>query len=585
MFVDAVGYSSRVERAPEQTRLQIGQHFDLLKQLTASNQGRVVDQAGDELFTEFVSVQDALATAAAFQSAVAQADVDRPVSERMRFRCGLAYGDILREGEQISGPKVNIAARLQALAEPGSINIDDDAHREIINSYGEEQGAAFIDLGFRILKNISSPVRVWRVREQGETMGTPSQELADLLEGKNDESTRRAIAVLPFDVLPPDAEQAYLGAGFAADLTDGLSRSQWLRVISARSSVHYADPAYTNQQIGEELGARYLVRGSAQIAGSKIRLSANLLDCTDGRIVWSDKYDRELDNIFDLQDEMTARIVGMIEPEFLRHEAQLAASGRARNVDAWDLLMRSRWHFWRGSKKQILAALSCAEKAFQLDEQDSDVLAQLSFCHMSVVWMGLAENPVKQSGLALKYANDAVALDDKNSNTYFTLGSALSIIGEMNKALEAEHRALELNPSNAGALGEVARISAFLGQTDTTRKTAVRAMDLSPSDPHLALWVRSLAIASFVDKDYDTAARFAAEAASKRPDWFFNYALLAACYAQAGKLDLAKQAMVDSSHLLSVYPPAALKAGHPFAREEDFDRFISGLRLAGWDQG
>jgi len=585
LFVDAVGYSSRIERAPEKTREQIGQHFSTLKALITSHNGREVDQAGDELFCEFETVQDALATAIAFQAAVAKADANRPIVERMRFRCGLAYGDILRTGEQISGPKVNIAARLQALAEPGSINVDDDAYRAVIHDVDGETSHAFVDLGFRILKNISVPVRVWRVRENGETVVMPSRELAETLDTGSEENNRRAIAVLPFDVIPADVEQAYLGAGLAGDLTESLSRSHWLRVISSRSSVNYGDLGYSDKQVGAELGVQYLVRGSVRISGPNMRLSASLLDCQDGKVVWSDKYDRTMENLFELQDELTTLIVGMVEPEFLRHEAQLAASGKARNVDAWDLLMRSRWHFWRGSGRQILAALSCAEKAFQLDEWDSDILAQLSFCHMSVAWMGLSDEPSIQANLALHYAQKAVALDDTNSNAHFTLGSALSVVGEMDKALAAEHRALELNPSNAGGLGEVARLSAFRGDTDSARKAALSAIALSPSDPHLSLWVRSLALAAFVEGDYEAAARFAAEAASKRPDWFFNYALLAACHAHAGNMEAARLAMQDSNRLLPVYRLAALKAGHPFSKSEDLDRFISGLRLAGWDEG
>ncbi|MEL6966094.1 MAG: tetratricopeptide repeat protein [Pseudomonadota bacterium] len=579
MFIDAVGYSKRVERAPERTRAQIAEHFTKLRQLIADHGGRVLDQAGDEIFSEYTTAHDALMVAVAFQSYVAAADADRPVSHRMRYRCGLSFGDILRDGERISGPKVNIAARIQSLAEPGTINMEADAHRELQNL----PGLSFVDLGFRILKNISTPVRVWRLREDGETLGSPTEELAEAKpSGVSDGQTRPGLAVLPFDIRPADAEQSYFGAGLATDLSDALSRSSWLKVISARSSGNYGDEAYTDQQIGEELGVRYLVRGSIQIAGPRIRVSASLTETSGGAIVWSDRFDRTLDDIFELQDELTGLIAGMVEPEFLRHEAQRAASGKARNVDAWDLLMRSRWHFWRGSRRQILAALSCAEKAYQLDEYDSEILAQLSFCNMSVVWMGLAEDPVKQSQLALRYAQDAVKLDDQNSNAHFTLGSALSILGDMERAVASEKRALELSPSNAGARGELARLNAFLGNTDEARDAALRAIELSPADPHLSLWIRSLSLAAFVDGDYASAARFAAEAASKRPDWFFNYALLASCHALAGNMEAARQAMRDSAHLLSVYPWAALKAGHPFVDKADLERFTSGLSMAGW---
>lgn len=591
VFVDAVGYSTRIEKEPEKTRHRLKQAFSNLISLVENAGGRVIDTAGDGLFAEFADVGPALHCIKSFQNTVALENEPVPIDHRMRFRCGIAYGDVMQEEHLISGPPVNIAARLQQLAEPGTTNVDDEAHRQIES----EPGLFFADIGFRILKGLSNPVRVWRVIDDvddGPFMA--SAELADEYKSISDDpeswiADARGIAVLPFEVPPgksmEDEEDAYMALGLASDIADGMAKSHWLKVISPRSSMNYSDERYADNEIAKELGVRYLVKGRVRVAGETVRISASLIDCSSGHTFWSENYDRRDKSIFDIQDEIAHLIIAKIEPEFLRHESERAADNRPRNVNAWDLLMRARWHFWRGTAKHVKMALGCGEKALLLDPDNAQTLALLSFCHMTEVWAGLSSDPKFQTEEALRFARLAVNLDETNPNAHFTMGTALSLVGEVAQAIAAERRALELNPNFVGAMGELARLLAFDGRAEEARRAALKAIEISPSDPHISLFVRSLAIASFIEEDYSGAANFAIEATAKRPDWFFHHAMVASCQALAGNMGAAKLAMAECMRLLPNYPISVLKTGHPFTDPEHMDRFLEGLHLAGWQEG
>ena len=589
VFFDAVGSSTQIEIEPEKVRRKLKLFFKELDCLIQQQGGRVIDLAGDGLFAEFPEVAPATRVAQRFHSHVSQMNQPVPIDHRMRFRCGIAYGKVLQEEHLISGPTVNIAARLQQMAEPGITNIDDLAHDQVIAL----DEIFFDDIGFRILKGISNPVRVWRVvDDQADTLSASSRLAAEYqgtaADADNWEIDARGIAVLPFEIPAgknfADEDDAYMALGMASDIAEGLSRSHWLKVISHRSSMNYSDKKYQDVEIARELQVRFLLKGAIRVAGDAMRISAKLVDCATAQTVWSQNYDRSRRSIFEIQDEITNLIVVNIEPEFLHYEEERAANNRPRNINAWEMLMRARWHFWRGTAKHVDLALACGEKALQLEPESAQTLALLSFCYMSQVWTGFSKEPALQTSEALRFARNAVNLDDTNANAHFTLGTALSLAGEIRSAIAAEHRALELNPNLVAALGELARLLAFDGKAERARRAALRAIELSPSDPHISLFVRSLAIASFIEGEYEAATNFAVEATAKRPDWFFHHAMVASCAALAGQDDDARQAMAECRRLLPVYPLKVLITGHPFSNSEHMNQFLHGLQLAGWQE-
>ena len=589
VFFDAVGYSTQIENQHEQTRRKLRDCFDMFAELIDGHGGRVIDKAGDGMFAEFPEVSQALQVAHQFHNHVSNLNSATPIDHRMRFRCGMAYGEVMQEEHLISGPTVNIAARLQQLAEPGTTNIDERARDQV----KDDPVFQFTDVGFRILKGLSNPVRIWRVLDEETMVHSASSRLAAEYRvgqpmAEEDDRDPRGLAVLPFTIPPGkdfgEEEDAYMALGLACDIADELSHSHWIKVISPRTSMNYSDEQYQDADIARELKVRYLLKGSVRFAGEAVRISALLVDCVTSEIVWTEKYDRRKASVFEIMDEITNLIVVNIEPEFLRHESQRAAASNPRNVNSWELLMRARWHFWRGTAKHVNLALACAEKALQLEPDSAQTLALLSFCHMSQVWTGLSQDPVFQSKEALRFARLAVNLDDTNPNAHFTLGTALSLSGDVRAAIAAERRALELNSNFVFALGELARLLAFDGKSEEARRTALKAIELSPSDPHISLFVRSLAVASFVDGDYAAAAELALEATAKRPDWFFHHAMVASACGLAGQMEDAKQAMAECRSLLPDYPLTVLKTGHPFTEQKHMDAFLHGLRLAGWDE-
>ncbi len=586
VFLDAVGYSSSIETSTLKTRQRLSSLFTELEERIIRSGGRVIDKAGDGLFAEFSNVAPALHCVSEFHDQVDDQNSDYPIDRRMKFRCGVAYGKVLQEEHLISGTTVNIAARLQQLAEPGATNVDGEARKQV----EELDSFSFVDLKFRILKGISNPVRIWRLLhhdDEGRFEASSALAAEYKVESTDDwVANARGVAVLPFEVPPNNSlvkeDDEYLALGMASDIANGLSRSNWLKVISPRSSMNYSDATYQNNDIARELGVRYLLKGLIREAGETVRISASLIDCETGHTVWSESYDRREMSIFDIQDEITDLIVAKIEPEFLRHESERAANNRPRDVNAWDLLMRARWHFWRGTAPHIKLALGNAEKALQLEPDSAQTMALLSFCHMTQVWTGLSTDSAFQLKEALRFANQAVNLDEMNHDAHFTLGTALSLVGKIGPAIAAERRALELNPNCAGALGEYGRLLAFSGKAEEARRVVLKAIELSPSDPHISLFVRSLGIAAFIDGDYKKAAGFASEAAAKRPDWFFHHAFVAVCEVLAGNKDAAYQAMAEGRRQIPNYPLEVLKYGHPFTHKEHMDRFLEGLRLSGW---
>lgn len=395
--------------------------------------------------------------------------------------------------------------------------------------------------------------------------------------------SRPSIAVLPFANLSGDSDQEYFADGLAEDIIASLARSSWLFVIARNSSFTYRQSKLSFGAICRELGVRYLVAGSVRRAGDKLRVSAELVDGARGETAWADRFDRSLDDLFAVQDEISSTIAGTIEPVFLRREETRAVNHTPRDIQHWDLLMRARWNFWRSTAPNNNEARRLLEQALTIKPNDSASLALLSFTYMSDAWRGRTDDPGRLIREANRLAMEAVRNDDHDSYAHFTLGTALSCINKLEPAMSEQRRALDLYPNFAAAAGELGRLLAFSGRYDEAMEQVRRAIQCSPSDPHLSLWLRSQALACFVSGHMDEAVHHAIEAVSKRPDWFFNYHLLAACHAAAGDLPRAREAMDEARRMMPVYNMLTMKIGHPFADPAHLERFVVALRLAGWE--
>jgi len=586
VFSDAVGYARMVGRDQDSTLALVRRHHDALFRLVAEHGGRVVNNRGDGTLLEFPASLQALACAVAFQEAVQRHNAGLPADRRISFRVGVHFGEIVLDPDTIVGDSVNIAARLEQLAEPGAINVSDQVRAEVSGRLPIE----FVDLGIREMKNIRHPVHVWRValdtdRHQpaavagrsGGDAAWAGEEVATTMTGD-----KPAIAVLPFTSLNDDKDQEYFADGVAEDIVTRLTRSPWLFVVASNSSFQYRGANLDSKLVCGELGVRYLVQGSVRRRGAKLRVAAQLIDGVTGESLWAERYDRALDDIFDVQDEIATTVVATIEPVFLRREEERSVRAGPRDLQHWDLIMRARWHFWRTSRQHNRDAQQLLEQALALRPDHATTLALLAFSYFVEVWSGWAKSPKDTIAEAHRLAMKAVKIDDGDSYAHFTLGTAISCLGRLDLAIAEQRRALDLHPTFAAAAGELGRYLAFSGQCDEALVQARRALAASPRDPHASLWLRTMALACFVAGRRPEAVQHAADAVAKRPDWFFNHYLLAACHAEAGDIVQARVALAEGQRQIPDYSLPTLKIGHPFVDQRHLDRFVGALRTAGW---
>ncbi len=395
-------------------------------------------------------------------------------------------------------------------------------------------------------------------------------------------SSRRTIAVLPFVNLNQDPEQEYFSDGLAEDIISHLTRSPWLLVVSRNSSFGYRNSSLGNEAIGAALGARYLVQGTVRLAANTLRMTAELIDAQSMETLWSDRYDRPLADMFAIQMQVANHIVSAIEPIYLHREERVAADVAHQDLQHWDLLMRARWHFWRTTPEHVVKAQAYLQQALERQPNDSPSLALLAFTHLAKLWGAWAKDPRATVAEANRCALMAVRNDERDAFAHFTLGTALSCAGQMDAAIAELECALKLYPQAAAAAGELGRLLVFSGRTDEAEEFILQAIDASPHDPHLSLWIRSRAIACFIEERYTDAVRYAREATAKRSDWYFNHLLLAACLTaagdEAGGRDSLTRALSGRDYTLQSFT-----FGHPFVHAAHHERFLTALKQAGWE--
>lgn len=387
-----------------------------------------------------------------------------------------------------------------------------------------------------------------------------------------------SIAVLPFTNLSGDPGQDYVAEGLAADIEAALTRSPWLFVVSGTGAGRLRE--LSAGEAARQLGVAYLVRGTVRRSDSQLRVNAEMLN--GDSVVWAERYDRPLADLFAVQDDISLAVVSTIEPLFLKNEEQTASRAASRDLQHWDLLMRARWHYWRSSLKDITEAKRLFQQALALRPDDSNTLSLLAFSLATEVWSGWSADPKASAVEARRLAMRAVAIDERDAFAHFALGVALLSFAELDRAIDEQRRAVDLYPQFAAASAELGRLLAYRGQSEEGERHIRRAMACCPTDPRKSLWVFSLGIACVVDSRWADGAAHARAAIGLRPDWFFNHQLLAACSAMHGDQSTARAAAAEAMRLAPRLTIAALRAGNPFARPTDRDRYEQALHEAGW---
>src|SRR5215510_1843883 len=533
MAGDIAGYSRLMGADEEGTLRQLkGHRKELVDPKITEHRGRIVKTTGDGMLVEFVSVVDAVRCAVDIQRRMLARNADVPTDRCIQFRIGINVGDIIIDGDDIFGDGVNIAARLEALADPGGIMISGIVHDQVRDKLSFD----FDDMGEQTVKNITRPVGVHRVQlgehsprtQSSATVGKPDSAISD----------RPSIAVLPFANLSGDPEQEYFADGISEDIITGLSKLRWFFVIARNSSFAYKGKAVDVKRAARELGVRYILEGSVRRVGNRVRITTQLVDASTGNHVWADRHDGDLTDIFALQDEITRKVVAAIEPRLLEAEGTRALTRAPADLDAWELVARASSIFWRMTLADSEAAIALYREAVRQHESYAPAHSMLAVALLMsgfVGWTSMSTNVKEAADLATR----AAELDGNDPWAHLALGQLATMRKQTETAVHAFQRALELNPNFAAAHGFLGYALALDGQSEPAMEHLTQALSLSPHDPQNIVFMIGLGLAHYQAGRYNETVKYSRNVAQQRPEHFGAHRQLCASLAQAGRADEA----------------------------------------------
>jgi TolB-like protein/class 3 adenylate cyclase/tetratricopeptide (TPR) repeat protein len=572
---DVAGYSRLMGLDEIGTARTLREHRKVTDALVVKHGGRLVKTTGDGVLLEFSSVVDAVECAVAVQAVMAERNEVVPGDRRMLFRIGINLGDILIEGDDILGDGVNLAARLEGIAEPGGICISSSAYDQVRGKVAVE----FVDLGEQNLKNIARPVRAYAVMDNvpGITTHHPYGKVSLPL------PDRPSIAVLPFQNMSGDPEQEYFADGMVEDIITALSRFKLLFVIARNSSFTYKGKTVDIRQVGRELGVRYVLEGSVRKAGSKVRITGQLIDAATGVHLWADHFDGGLEDVFDLQDQITANVVGAIAPRLQQLEIERSKHKPTESLDAYDYYLRGIALYAEFARATTDEALRLLSRAIELDPDFAPAYAAAARCYSIRKSFGWMVDPAQETADANRLARIAVKLGADDAFVLGASGFAIAyVVGDAEAGAAYIDRALSLNPDLAPVCGVAGWVSIRLGKPDIGIAQVARAMRLSPLDPSLVHWQTWTAAAHFFAGRDEDAISWAKAILIEHPD---NPHALGVLAASLALLERTEEAQKVVAQIRQVYPMSRasiiVASGMQLQRPQDRDRFAEGMRLAG----
>jgi adenylate cyclase len=563
LAADVAGYSRLIETDEEATLSRLKTHrTETIDPKIGAHRGRIVKTTGDGFLVEFASVVDALRCAVEMQAALAESNAVVPPDRRIDFRIGINAGDIVVEDGDIFGDVVNIAARLESLAEPGGICVSRVVHDQV----RDKLNVAFEDMGEQPVRNIARPIHVWRVRLGASPAVRVSLALPD----------KPSIAVLPFANLSGDPEQEYFADGMVEEIITALSRIRWLFVIARNSSFTYKGQAVDVKQVGRELGVRYTLEGSVRKAGQRVRITAQLIDTITSMHLWADRFDGSLEDVFDLQDKVASSVAGIIEPALEVAEMGKSVQRPTKDLTAYDFYLRALASFWVMSKQGVIDAHALFEQAIRLDPHYGQALSWAAVCQLRFHLDGWTDQPETANRDGRRLAHEALQAAGDDPATIANAAYALGYFGEDIDAMTVLiDRALTLNPSFARGWFLSAYLRLMAGQPDLAIVHLETSLRLSPRNP---VGGRSilLGIANLFNRRFEDAAVNLMVAIQEWPGMTLAYRCLASSYAHLGRLDEAHEIIDRLRANTSIVVPSYL----PWRNPEHRELFLSGLRLA-----
>src|SRR5258708_3478063 len=574
LAADVAGYS-RLMGADEEGTLAALKELrrGLADPKIKEHRGRIVKTTGDGLLVEFASVVDAVRCAVEVQHEMAERNVGVPDERRIQFRIGINLGDIIKDGRDIYGDGVNVAARLEALAEPGGICVN----RVVRDQVRDKLDFAFEDAGEQRVKNIARPLRVYHVRP-----GQVADEEMSAAQSPLALPDKPSLAVLTFTNMSGDPEQEFVSHGVAEDVSTALSRYPSLFVIARNSSFTYKGRAVDVRQVGRELGVRYVLEGSVRKAGNRIRVTAQLVEAGTSNHVWAERYDPDLADIFAVQDEITEALTPAWPPAIADAELRRAMRKPPGSLDAWAAYQRGLWHLSKATADDGATAEKFFEQAIDLDPSFGGGYSALALCQLqaAAVYQKLDLASAQRSAEAL--ARRAVALDGADAEARSCLGRALQQRGEAEGALAEIERALSMSPNLAIAHGDRGATLIFAGRPKegiTALETCIR---LDPRDPYLAVRLLHLACGRYFCGEYEALIEAAKRLIRSYPDFPMIYRWSAAALGQLKRTAEAKEALEKAVSRAPAAFDMYVRNRAPWFRPEDHAHLVEGLRKAGW---
>ncbi len=569
LAADVVGYSRMMGADEEATARTFKSYRQAIGRLIAKHDGRVFGGAGDSVIAEFASPVEAVRCAVEFQRDLEKRNAELEEARRMRFRIGVNLGDVMIEGDDLLGDGVNVAARLEALAAPGGICISATVHDHVVGKLD----LAFVDLGEKKVKNIKKPIRVYQVLLDSEAPLTTAPPL--------DLPDKPSIAVLPFENMSGDPEQEYFSDGITEDIITELSMISGLFVIARHSTFTYKGQSVTLKQVGRELGVRYVLEGSVRKAGNRIRITAQLIDSATEHHLWAERYDRDLEDVFAVQDEVARSVAAAMAVALKPHEGERIGRPPTDNIEAYDLYLRTRATPWPPTRENILSARHAYEHIVNIDPTFVGGHAGKCLSYGMSVVFGVSAEPDQDAEIALQTARKALALNQDFAQAHSALGLAYLANGQHDKGIASARKATELAPSDADAHCFLGVTLLFAGKGEQACEAAERALRIDPqftNGPYLNL----LGISKFIAGRYVEAIEvYKRNVAQGGPIGLPMLHVWAASCVAAGRMEEARGI---ARELLKFLPEFSLKRYrmlHMYKNEEDSQRLIGYLRKAG----
>jgi adenylate cyclase len=567
---DVAGYSRLMGLDEVGTARTLREHRKVTDALVARHGGRLVKTTGDGVLLEFPSVVDAVECAVAVQAVMAERNEGMSADRRMLFRIGINLGDILIEGDDILGDGVNSAARIENECEPGGAYLSDDAYRQVRG----KTSLAFDDLGERSLKNIDRPVRLYAVRS-----ASFSTEAAAETDKSLPLPDKPSIAVLPFQNMSGDPEQEYFADGMVEEIITALSRFKWLFVIARNSSFTFKGKAVDVKEVGRRLGVRYVLEGSVRKAAGKVRITGQLIDAVTGAHIWADKFERDLTDVFALQDEVTVAVVSAVQPKLIETEIEMATRRRPENLTAYDLCLRARQKVSLRSREAVTEMLQLAHQALDLDPRSVWAAVLAAIGHYLNVVFGFSIDPQFDRNEARRLVNLALSLDENDDRALSTAAYFFAFFdGDYETAIDFVNRAVASNPNDPGGWNNRGWVYKYAGHYEEAIVSFERAIRVSPLSPYNHNNLAGIGTTLIELRRFDEAVAVCKKARRQNSSDGGIFRFLAGALAHLGRDTEAREA---AARLLEIDPTFTISSWIARGGQANSKLLIEGLRKAG----